>query len=520
MRRLFVAFIFLMLLAQVSHAQITVDGRPAFYDSNTARYLMSVPEDFDSTGMPGGMPVDFTHIPIIRLTGDFGNDYSAGTITLAQPSGELETYSMKAKYRGGTTNGTNRHKHNFHIKLLDASGDNLDKSLLGLRKDNSYLLDAGQVDLGRIRNHVAHEVWRDIGSNVYYAADEPAAKNYINAEFAEVFINDSYFGLYSLTEAIDRKQLKLEKFDEDTNEIHGVLYKAVGYTYTMMFGPVDPPDNTSGTWGSFELKYPEIDDVCPTDWQPFYEAVRLVAESGNDEFRNNAGLYFDMPVLVDSYVFHTVLEASDHAGKNLYWACYDIQDGQPMFTLVPWDYDTTLGQTWDNANVHSSAYGPEMGDYTTFAENMGFNLFHRLVTLDVDDFVDKTIERYWQLRETVFDEDNLAARYNDYFDMLRASGTLAREEERWSGDTDISGLTLDFDDEQAYIDDYIRRRLAYLDNIFTPEAAREAIAASVENVFAAGCSDTSEARYNVNGQRVGEAYKGIVIVGGKKLIVK
>ncbi len=507
-------------LAVSSFAQSAFGGRTAFYDTNTGTYLVSVPEGYEATDIPKDMDVRFTHLPILQLSGNFGYNYSDGKLTISKPSATTTTtYTVKAKYRGGSTNNYNRHKRNFHIKLLDSSGNGVNKSLLGLRDDDSWLLDAGQVDLGRIRNHVAHEVWRDMDNAPYYSDAEPYAKNYVDAEFAELFINDDYFGLYSLTEAIDRKQMRIKKYDGETGETRGVLYKAQSYTYTAMYGPFDVPDDESGTWGGFELKYPEIDDVCPTDWSPFYEAVTFVDESGDSEFGNKAGEYFDIPVLVDCFVFHTVLAATDHGGKNLYWASYDIQDGLPKFTLAIWDYDTTLGQTWNDEDVHSSVYGPERGDYMRFANAAGTKLLYRLATENVDGFVEKTIERYRQLRQTIFDEDNLAARYNDYFDMLRASGTLEREEERWSGDSDINGLALDFDYEQAYIDDYIRRRLTYLDGIFTPESAMNAIAQYVNKV-ARDNANERDIRYNINGQRVDENYKGIVIAGGKKILVR
>ena len=38
-----------------------------------------------------------------------------------------------------------------------------------------------------------------------------------------------------------------------------------------------------------------------------------------------------------------------------------------------------------------------------------------------------------------------------------------REQERWSGDSDINGLTLDIVAEKDYIIDWIKKRLAYLD---------------------------------------------------------
>ncbi len=509
MKRIFV-ILFLTLLALKFYAQTTIDGRTAFYDSLTDTYLVSVPCDYDTASVSGDVQISFTHIPIIQLTGDFGNDYSAGTITLAQPSGEAETYNMKAKYRGRLTNNSNRHKHNFHIKLLNEAGNKLNKSLLGLRKDNSYLLDAGQIDLGRIRNHVANEIWRDMGGKPYYAGSVSGAKSYIDCEFAELFINDEYFGLYSLTEAIDRKQMKLMEYEDDVDIIHGELIKASGYDMTAMWGASELPDNQSGTWGGFEMKYPEIDDVCPTDWSPLYAAVCFVCESSADDFVRDAGKYFDFPMLVDYYIFNAALASTDHSGNNNIWAYYDIQQEQPMATPAIWDFDTTLGQTWNEEDIHSST-APETGDFASVTDAATTNLFHRLLNDDADEFLDAVSQRYWQLRPAVFSADSLAARFNGYFDMLRASGTLAREEARWSGDTDISGLPLDFAYEQQYIDDFIRRHITYLDGLFGSEAGIHPVRPNTLTL--------NPARFNLNGQRVDEHYKGIVISGGGKRLL-
>ena len=43
------------------------------------------------------------------------------------------------------------------------------------------------------------------------------------------------------------------------------------------------------------------------------------------------------------------------------------------------------------------------------------------------------------------------------------SGAAEREESRWSGDTDLAGKELDLSSEMDYVEDWIRRRMAYLD---------------------------------------------------------
>ncbi len=490
------------------YAQTTitsVDGRRAYYDSLSGTYLISVPEDYEPSALPDSLNVETTLLPILRLTGEFSRKYSQGTLELTLPTDTTTVYTLEAKYRGGTTNSDDRHKRNFHLHLLDEKGKKDNRYLLSLRKDDSFLLDAGQVDLGRIRNHVAHEIWRDMGNAPYYAEAEPEAKNYINCEFVELFVNDEYFGLYSLTEAMDRKQLKLVKYDKGTLDIHGILYKGISWDYTMMYGPFDEPDNNSGSWGGFDVKYPSIDEVCPTNWDLLYDAIIFVDESSTRVYSANVDTYFDIPILINYYLFHTVLGTTDHGGKNIYWACYDTQLS-PMLTLAIWDYDTIIGQLWNNAEVHSTSQGPEQGNIFSKANP---NVIYRLVKGNINNFFDKAVERYWELRPTVFDPDNLANRFNDYYDYLRLSGTLAREERRWSGDSDIIGLPLDFSDEQEYINDWLHRRIAYLDELFF-------IGAGIEDV--SNISPTDGALYNLSGQRVGDSYKGIVVSKGRKIL--
>ena len=59
------------------------------------------------------------------------------------------------------------------------------------------------------------------------------------------------------------------------------------------------------------------------------------------------------------------------------------------------------------------------------------------------------------------------ARFQAAVDELENSGAAAREEARWSGDSDIDGKTLDISAEMAYVANWIQRRMVYLDeNVF------------------------------------------------------
>ena len=73
-------------------------------------------------------------------------------------------------------------------------------------------------------------------------------------------------------------------------------------------------------------------------------------------------------------------------------------------------------------------------------------------------------ERYWELSKTCLNADSLTARYEKYFSLFERGGAASREEKRWSGDSDIAGLSLSFQEEFEFMADWIRKRFAYLNS--------------------------------------------------------
>ena len=82
---------------------------------------------------------------------------------------------------------------------------------------------------------------------------------------------------------------------------------------------------------------------------------------------------------------------------------------------------------------------------------------------EIEEYRHSMTERYWELRQTVFDPDSLVNRFRTVMDGLEACGAASREEARWRHDSDIANKTLDLSNEMDYVEDWIRRRVAYLD---------------------------------------------------------
>lgn len=491
-------------------SQLTIDGKRPVFDAETNTYLLTLPESAfgnsftapavidDTVGwvtvnsrqirdnftvplvsgdisyrisyLAGGKihngTLRFTFLPILSLKGDFNAEYSLGTVHVTMPEGH-STQDLRAriKWAGGTTLGEEIHKHNYHLKFVDQNGEKIDVSFFGLRSDNHWRLDAGIVDMLRFRNKVAHSLWADFGNKPYYAAQEPKARSYSRGSHVEVFLNDRYMGFFDLTEFLDRKQMKLKKYNEDAHQFHGMLWKTKENSDQALFSKWTKPNNNLENWGGFDVMYPDFDEVNPTDYSTISNAVRFVATSNEITFSSSVSEYFDMPVLVDYYVFIHTLFAIDNSCKNIIWGCYDEAVDKKL-TLAVWDLEATCGQHWrDNDGFYRAPEiqpENELDSITTrFCLLSKSKLFMGLKKMS--DFKWQTVNRYWTLRETVLDPDSLVSRYEKVFRRLDAAGALTRESERWSGDDDIANRPMDFDDEFAYLCDWIRRRIDFMD---------------------------------------------------------
>ena len=554
MKRLYCLFIIILCLAISipSYAQFTINGKNIIYDKQNDTYMACIPEDafgkdyeaiilLDIASDWSDLSIDgtqiaysytfkqvegnklysiharksnkeintkitFTFLPLLVLQGSFGYDYAQGSMSLYSPDATEPTISLiKAKWRGGTTNTADKHKRNYKIKPLNFKGKGQDISLLGMREDNNWILDAGQIDLFRLRNRIATEIWNDFATKPYYASKEPKVKSGVAGKVVEVILNNEYRGIYSLTEAMDRKELKLKKYDDKNQEFHGQLWKVSSWDKAQFWEIDKDYDNTQETWHAFETKYPDIDDVNPTDYNPLYEAIDFVVNSNDETFKKEVGDYFDIPVLIDYQLFQETLKPVDNNGKNMYWGIYDVAKSKKL-TLAIWDLDASVGQDWHcSTPLHPDYVLPN----TDLGVKDGFNLYHRLSSLNVDNYNEKVASRYQELRKTYFSEENLISRYQGYYDMLVKSGAASREECKWSKDSDIGGYPLNFKSEIEYIKNWIINRLNYLDTNQFP------ISTNISEIHRKESLST-KTTYNMLGQKVGVSYQGLKIKNGKK----
>jgi len=558
-RALTVALVLMLSVAQgLAQGQVRIDGRLACLDSQNMTMLATIPQSAfgqsptllveyqwpwvsctidgvnvireyqfadiqaqhyyqmrltDAFGVTSERRLTFTFLPILQLQGDFDNDYHVATLLLTNPDNTYtDRLTGRAKWRGGTTNTPDKHKRNYKVKL------DSDTTLLGMRKDDSWILDAGQPDVFRLRNRIAMDLWNDMAPPTYYADEDPRARSGVSGRVVEVFVNDEYRGIYNFSEPIDRKQMRLKKLDTKTGQIRGCLYKGVNWDRTQGFDYLEGYNNLSDTYRGFEMKYPDLNDNDTTDWAPLIEAYNFAQSSTDEELAAHIEEYFDLKPMLYYSLFVSVVNALDNSGKNMYWAVYD-KTADRRLTPAAWDLDCTFGQRWGGRLVESKYHQPStLTDVDVCA-------FYRLYKSNYNGFNDELNRVYSELRQPgqVFATDSLISRFRYYYEMLRKSGAAQRETDLWSGDSDVWGDTIDFNAEYNYIRDWITRHMRLLDrhtfpvyynyDFFNPKGVDSPTAER----------NKQNGIYNLNGQRLtdsGTRSPGIYIINGRKTVIR
>jgi hypothetical protein len=150
-------------------------------------------------------------------------------------------------------------KKNYGFETWDAFSNEIDTSLLGMPAENDWILNASYTDKTLLRNTLGYQIWMNMG---YYAT---------RYRYVEVFINNTYKGVYVFSEKIkrDKDRVDIAKMNNTMNTgdklTGGYIFKIDrGEGWTSSF----PSPNNPSLSIYFQYEYPKYDDI--TDQQKQY----------------------------------------------------------------------------------------------------------------------------------------------------------------------------------------------------------------------------------------------------------
>ena len=218
-----------------------------------------------------------------------------------------ETISMTVKYRGSSS-ALNEGKRNYSIHLKTKNGGQYKRALLGLRKDDDWILDGAQSDLSRIRNRIGMDLW-----DAFYTLPWCGRSGAIHGKYVELVFNDTYKGLYALNERLDRKLLGLDKNG-------GRLYRVInpeknGINALSLRDDLPEPGKQDSTeWVNLELGFGGTSD---DPWQEIYSLIRFFREADDASFAAGIEERIDTDNWADYFLFANAIALNDNMGKNM-----------------------------------------------------------------------------------------------------------------------------------------------------------------------------------------------------------
>lgn len=405
-------------------------------------------------------------LPLVNITcveSDLNkDDFIEGSIEIVdrqkRTDGENESvqYGADLRIRGGSIAGLQ--KKSFALKLFyyndKGKKKDLDANVFGIREENSWILDAMGFDRVRMRNRICFDLWNEMSGTPYDTSY--GNRNGTKGEFVEVFINGAYYGLFCLTDKIDRKLLDLKKYDKDKDIPHGLIYK--GYEWTLPGSHLTSYDKSASTdgptWCAWELEYPE-DYPSSTTWQPLKDLIDFCSSSTSDDaFHASYNDYFYTSNLVDYMVMTLALNVIDNLYKNTFISVRDIAKGH-RYLITPWDMDGSLGESNNGSRIASNMAYPSPNRYNSTAP------YNRLYKKNMDGFVDEVKKRWLELQSTVFSKEHVYKALDDYAALFESSGAWQREYSKWGGNSMVP-LPAKLSDELDYIKEWYERNLGNL----------------------------------------------------------
>lgn len=347
---------------------------------------------------------------------------------------------IKLRYRGQSSRQFLKRPYKFELK--DEEWNDTSISLLGLPKEEDWILQGPYSDKSQIRNSLVYEFGRKTG---WYA---PRTK------FIELVINGEYVGLYNLVEQIKRDSGRVNIAKLRDEEISGIDLTG-GYIFKY-----DKPSN-----GKPYLVYPKeenIQDEQETyikDFLAEYDEI-LYSNNGLDP---NIGYkkYIDEESLIDYVIISDLAKNADSYRYSTY-LYKDKNDRDPRIKFGPlWDFDLGFGNT-------TFQKGNEIEGWQF--EFPGSNKLNVKRLFEDTELVEKFQNRWFELRESFLHTDSIFARIDEL--RIELEPAIKRNYEIWPVIDDAifydEGYVADsYEEEIAGMKDWIRARANWIDQNIT-----------------------------------------------------
>lgn len=391
---------------------------------------------------------DESHLPIliVETFGDsisessFGDNFVAiiepGADGISTPADNFDVATRAGvKIRGSSS--SNFAKKQYRVEFRDEQNEDRKLTVLGMPQEADWIFyGPSQYDRNLISNPLMYDLSNQLGR---YAT---------RTRWVEAYFNGRYNGVYAIVEVIER--------DDDRVDVEPLTTGAGGQPVEGGFiwkndrgsAYVDP-ENLNANQRRYVDGY--IDDVADA--------------AGSATFTDPETGYAAY-IEVDTFIDHNMLNllAMNVDALRLSSFYYKTADGKLQAGPI-WDFDRSLDSTDSRDNNPRTWFGS--GDSTRYFDDSS-----RVGTWWPDlfqdpDFVQAYIDRWFELRQTTFSNENLFATIDKHAAEIGEAGD--RDYDRWS-----NSRYRDFAGEIAHLKDWLQDRVEWIDSRWQPAPASDA----------------------------------------------
>ena len=313
-------------------------------------------------------------------------------------------------------------KNSYRLSLRTESIGNSKRanniSLLGMRKDDDWILNCLYNDHEKVRNTLSHNLWTDsCGTDNVYNVETGVKYKYL-----ELFVNGEYRGLYALGYKPDEKTMNSQALKANEGIYKKEFYHVVG----------------------FETDYLQ---------EPIFDYYTRIEENANDP--EQLKKLIDWDNILDFNLFMNLVQGTDNMEHNYYVLLKDTGDG-PKGIYIPWDLDLCWGFEWSEFAIANTGYYV-VPPY----ENILFiddPLTQLMADCDKETY-SRLCKKYHELRADGWSDETINKMIDEYQDDIFGSGAYYRDCAKWPGGCCVEGLT-----SLDTFRDYVNQRLSYMDS--------------------------------------------------------
>ena len=327
-------------------------------------------------------------------------------------------------------------KKSYKLNLLAPDGSNNHLRLLGMRKDDDWILNSLYGDFEKVRNILAAQMWKDCCSE----HNEMQAPNSFEYRFVELFVDNSYVGLYLLGYKPDKKTANLNSTE--------YIYKYKDWANSDILRS----DDNFYRYFDYEKGEP-AEEVAREE---LLDSIDIISHGSIDDIKDK----YDVDNIIDIELHGMITQNVDYIKDDKIKNLYVTMKNAPTRRVVlytPWDFDLAFGNSWKDGlknNTSTVSYGAAV-DTIIGSSQFPTGALRKLGDKSVDEIAKK---RYAELRNGAWSNDRIFSLIGKYEQEIFNSGAFYRDQERWPKGNYLEGAT-----DLSVFKDYMKKRLEFVD---------------------------------------------------------